>query len=293
MGNKTPHQILEAQIKRAVEAGMAAYAKQCHPLPTPEKDSKDQIVAAVLTIACTLGPWGFSVPIVWACTMWGTAWFAFLYLLTTMLPYSKWRSPRLIPTCIFITAVAVAAVYSPIKAALMRERAFATSRPLITRRGKPTDPIMIQFCNANYVAVWNGKNKKEADLDLLSSKVRFTRSSNGDLLINTEIRDHDDSLIARIDDNIWTVPESMSWDKNYTNDALEVIDKRGRIVLQLRLYPDKIGICGEWWDDNGHGLRIADGAKFVPLSKDYNPIEPAIKPIFKYPSATHWAQWNN
>jgi len=291
MGNRTTHEILESQIKRAVEAAMVAHVKRYPRPPLPPNDSKDQIFAIVLTLFFTLGPWGFSVPIVWACLMWSMAWLAFLYLISTLPTFLKWNLLRSLLAGVVVSAIAVAILHRPVRSTWRREKASATSGKLFTPRGSPADPIMIQLCKATYLAQWNGDNKREANFDVLSSRVRFVRNDDGALLINTEVRDHDDNLVVRVDDNTWTVPESMLWDKNYTDDALEVMDKRGRIVLQLRVYPDHVGICGEWWSSSGNGFRIADGPNVIWLSKDKNPPEPSIKPIFRYPSTTHWAEW--
>jgi hypothetical protein len=82
------------------------------------------------------------------------------------------------------------------------------------------------------------------------------------------------------------------WDRNYSKDALEVKDETGRIVLQIKLLPDRVQLQGEWWKDELTGLGLVKAKKggglmvlFGPKFKREN--APAIEPLFLYPSETH------
>ena len=60
------------------------------------------------------------------------------------------------------------------------------------------------------------------------------------------------SLLIEIIRNEWLVaPPPQTWDRNYSDDALEVRDGSGRIVLQVRSLLDRIQIQGMWWVDLG------------------------------------------
>jgi hypothetical protein len=106
---------------------------------------------------------------------------------------------------------------------------------------------------------------------------------NNQILFSTTVRDKNGLLIVDIKDNHWTVASSTAqcWDKNYTDDRLEVLDGQGRVVLQLMLKPDKVIFQAEYAD---LGWAFIDGRLY---NKDNG-----IPPWFKYPSREHWGELN-
>jgi hypothetical protein len=114
-------------------------------------------------------------------------------------------------------------------------------------------------------------------------------------LISTTVRDHNGNEIVSIERNHWHIFPPFR-DKNYTNSALEVEDNSGHVVFQIRfaagdpkknLFP-RIQLQGEWWSDEGHGLRIVftgeAGGEMTFLTPQNQRNDALIKPIFKYPS---------
>jgi hypothetical protein len=99
--------------------------------------------------------------------------------------------------------------------------------------------------------------------------------------------------------------QERSWDFNYTDDTLEVLNGDDKVVLQIRVLPERIQLAGEAWNADGEGIRIvpkvdlsvkpASGVSVVLLvrHKDhkYDPTEPHIVPIFSYPNVS--AKFNN
>lgn len=104
-----------------------------------------------------------------------------------------------------------------------------------------------------------------------------------------------------INDNEWRV-SSAAWEKNYTDDALEVKDSMGKIVFQLRLLKDKAQFQAEWWDEYGNGIRLVQvpdpgsslddkrGFEIFKMTPTFHPDEPKIQPIFKYPSKKYFGE---
>ena len=111
-------------------------------------------------------------------------------------------------------------------------------------------------------------------------KLQLRRVGNT-LLLSTTLRDSRDNLIVEIHDNVWQVPpeRSQCWDKNYTDDSLEVKDGRGRVVLQLRIFPSKVTLQIEWPNLNSH---LVESGKYTK--------QDGIQPRFKYPSGEHWGE---
>jgi hypothetical protein len=125
-------------------------------------------------------------------------------------------------------------------------------------------------------------------------------NESGHLLLSTFVRDQQGKWVVQVDRNHWSVnpDRAICMDKNYTSDSLEVKDGRGHVVLQERLYPDRIQLQGEWFNDRGQGVEfVSEPNGFVGLygmfdrSKPYQEI--IIRPLFKYPSSQHWAEWES
>jgi hypothetical protein len=122
----------------------------------------------------------------------------------------------------------------------------------------------------------------------------------GRLAVSTDVRDRCGDLVAEIVRNEWKIaPPPRTWDRNYTDNALEVKSPRGRIVLQVQLYRDIVRIQGEWRTLNGRGTRLAKcihpatgapGGCVIVITPTFDPDDPVIKPIFAYPSESHFGE---
>jgi len=119
-------------------------------------------------------------------------------------------------------------------------------------------------------------------------------------LISTTVRDRFGNLVVKIKQNHWTVYPPYCSDKNYTKYALEVEDSSGHVLLQIRLVPGppRVQVQGEWWSDEGRGLRIVmtqDGNQglIAPLVPQDQKNDHLIQEIFKYPSRNHWKELVN
>ena len=122
-------------------------------------------------------------------------------------------------------------------------------------------------------------------------------SIDGKLKVSTKIRNRKGNLIAELERNEWKVaPPPQTWDRNYNGDTLEVKDETGRIVLQIRLLPDRVQLQGEWWKDETDGVAILkkknvwgeNGGSIIFFGgENKRENSPAIAPLFLYPSDMH------
>lgn len=118
---------------------------------------------------------------------------------------------------------------------------------------------------------------------------------NNSIKVSTLVRDENGNLIAELIDNEWKVNPSNSFDRNYSKDALEVKNNRGEVVLQIRLFPDKVQLAGVFWGADGEGITIEQRSNesewaCIKLLGKGTPYD-AIKPIFKYPSGLHLGEF--
>jgi hypothetical protein len=129
---------------------------------------------------------------------------------------------------------------------------------------------------------------------------KFTvEAVNGKIKFSCQVLDDAGKMMAEIIRNEWkVVPPPGTFDRNYSDDALEVIDPRGRVVLQVVVLSNRIQIQGAWplgpkWKPSGAAWVIIrqdpahqSEAQFVILPT--NPKDwPEIKPMFEYPSERH------
>jgi tetratricopeptide (TPR) repeat protein len=109
------------------------------------------------------------------------------------------------------------------------------------------------------------------------------------LLVSTIIRDSNGLIIAEIINNEWKVsPPPNTFDRNYTNNMLEVRNLKGDVVLQVGLLKDRVQLNGIFYDSIGNGVVIQprfEHAILILLGED--PPNINIDPIFVYPSEFH------
>jgi hypothetical protein len=109
----------------------------------------------------------------------------------------------------------------------------------------------------------------------------------------------DDSgkIIAEISRNEWKL-SSQNWDRNYSDNALEVKEPKGHIILQVRLLPDRLQLQGIW--PAAKKMWAASHSKWIAIRQDPDrPRDaqviilggmssaenwPEIRPLFVYPS---------
>lgn len=119
--------------------------------------------------------------------------------------------------------------------------------------------------------------------------------------MSTQIKDQKGSLIAELIKNEWKIaPPPQTWDRNYSKDALEVINPKGDVVLQVRALDDRVQIQGEWWADAVRGTRIVKSQDtknpgglmifFGPKHPLGIPGDDQIVRMFRYPSELHFGE---
>jgi len=204
-----------------------------------------------------------------------------------------------------LSAFLVAGVYSPVFTMWREEKAAALTGEL---EAPPSNAIFadsdvklqIGAASNGSIFTWTGGNGPI--FNIVGDKLSIHRE-HGKLLLSVDVREYGSgAVVVSITDNKWRVSsaQNVSWDHNYTRNAFEVKDGRGRVVLQVVLMPETVRFQGEWWHEDGKGGRILrrypydavrTGPMFVIMSSTNHPDEPGIEPIFKYPSKEHWGEF--
>lgn len=121
----------------------------------------------------------------------------------------------------------------------------------------------------------------------------FTISVNNSIvMLCAKFRDSTGNIVAEIIDNEWMhkpLDSDLIWDRNYSRNAIEVKDGKGRVMLQVCVLDDRIQLQGIFYGEDGHGCALYEshaadrrGGLFQPHVTDDS--FPVIEPIFKYPS---------
>lgn len=115
--------------------------------------------------------------------------------------------------------------------------------------------------------------------------------------VSAKICDSDGELIVQIENNEWKtrVPPSI-FDRNYSDNAFEVKDKYGDIVLQINFTKKHLQFQGIFYDRKGNGyfmIGLASVGAILGGLKNKEKPEYKIKPLFKYPSDLHFGELIN
>ena len=112
------------------------------------------------------------------------------------------------------------------------------------------------------------------------------------LLVTTDIRDHTGKLLATLARNEWATaqPGGRIWDRNYTHDSLEIVDRTLNAIFQVRILSDRVQLQGKWYHSDGKLTVLMDppyypGHSMIVYATDADSPDFKIGRIFKYPSA--------
>jgi hypothetical protein len=247
----------------------------------------EQIRDFILALAFTAGPFGFGVPLIYSCISWAVAWISLGHFFWNLDFCSVVTTKRKVGAAGIISAILVLLVRAPIHTAFIKERSSALTGDLVAEsdgQDHSSDLPVLQIGNNKFT--WAGAPGKPSfthDTPDFADRI-ITEMVKGRVQLSTTIRTKDGSLIVDIVRNHWTVSSSRAicWDKNYSNDRLEVKDGRGRVVLQVRVLPTVVQLQAELDEEAGkNGGIFIDGQYSV---KD------GITPAFEYPSELYWGK---
>ncbi len=267
-----------------------------------EQSKKQNLLCFVATEALLLFiTMVLEISVIWKWILWSFISTGFIYILLWWYPRKRfsWKSKMIILPLFYIVFWIICNDYA--LTSWMKEKANQPSGELSinwNEKKKPiSDKAKLEIGTSRIVLIYNN-SVLPLMFEKIDSNIKW-KNVKGKMFLTTDVHDKTGALIVNITDNHWTVSDSKAilWEKNFTNSALEIKDKRGYIVLQVELLPDRIRIQGEWWDEYGNGVRYAQqhydipgrgGASTTKLSKDNYPKEPRIKPMFKYPSEKYF-----
>jgi hypothetical protein len=163
----------------------------------------------------------------------------------------------------------------------------------------PTIPI-IEIADSGTKFIWAGSDAMQMGTFAHNVGLRIERGKHG-IELSTPLLDRSGKKIVDTEKNHWTVisPPGI-WDKNYTQNSLEIKDNREQVVLQIKYLSDRIQIAAEWRDQFGRGQEWSKCGSNKAFPSCISPWgspqtelqnEVVIEPIFKYPSREHLGEF--
>lgn len=264
----------------------------------------------VFTIVCTIAPVLPSVPVVWKVILGFAALCGIVHLVSTEVEYFR-RIPRdvLWGRFVIVTVFLFIGSWTTIVSAWRSEMAARTEGDIFEGKYEPGTNCMalpVQIGSTGGILIMtppkSGEKMPPYFAPFKDANFLVECGQHGPL-ISTTVRDRDGNLVVSIDRNHWTVYPPYCLDKNYTKYGFEVLDNSKHVLLQIRFMdrdrkePMRLQVQGEWWNDEGRGMRIvlagSPGGASIPLFRQNQHNDALIKPIFKYPSRDFWGEFDN
>lgn len=122
-------------------------------------------------------------------------------------------------------------------------------------------------------------------------------------VLDLTLRNYKNQVLVKIKDNVWEVNSLLIPDnnKNFTENAFEVENMEGEVILGIRLVNDVLEFEGKFYNQKGDGVTLTkqrepfvkDGVVFpagggsIEIKYNFQELESRIEPIFKYPSSQY------
>jgi hypothetical protein len=107
----------------------------------------------------------------------------------------------------------------------------------------------------------------------------------GVLKLTATIRDENGDIIAQIIGNDFIIKPGLIFDRNFDERAIEVINSKGDVILQVQMEPDGIQFAGKFYLKDKSQFAI--GYNILEIRPPGDELQVKFRPIFKYPSYEH------
>jgi hypothetical protein len=184
------------------------------------------------------------------------------------------------PTAVISLAVAAIGIYWHFQDKKLNATSGVISSPI------QSGPMSISVGSAEFRML----SKDGVVFDEGGEPLLSIRLLNGKLFVTTRVRDASGGLVAEMSDNEWK-QGPVILDRNYTQDALEIRDGTGRVVLQVANLGNTVDVAAIFHCRNGWSYMmgpIAGEGSAMELRPPGQPLKSEIPPICDYPSDLHF-----
>lgn len=228
-----------------------------------------------------------------------------LVILTLILALLGWYKPEAVPVWLTSIATAILLVVAILQVALLRKEKKEKEKGRYTGelRTEQNDVLLsskdsiypkLELGDSGAIFLFAGEAGTPLFKFFENSHLTVVKEG-GQLKVSTNIYDKRGNLVAELRNNEWRVNQNISFDRNFSNHALEVKDSSGDVVLQVRLVEDRIQIQAKFYGPNGEGVALGKGfdalgnpGGIMEVTGPRHPVlQMKIPPLFRYPSDLH------
>lgn len=281
------------------------YLKTWIELSTRKRDRRDpqkELIQLLLNLILAIVFGVLPLPVYMKWGGWILCFLGLVYVIQAHNPIARFPKKSRILLVLVLPFVFILGFSKTIDSQWVEEQSAKSSGDLIPQGLFQATQIIVEYGDSGRKMPWT-EASGGGDLKLMYDAGIHLDLGHKGIELTTVIRDSQGQKVVEVDRNHWTVSQfPVVTDKNFTKDSLEVLDRRGHVVLQVRILPDRIQLQGEWRDDLGRGIRIT-------TCKDKNTnfeitgclqswlnsvgelsLENIINPVFLYPSKEHWRE---
>lgn len=110
--------------------------------------------------------------------------------------------------------------------------------------------------------------------------------------VSAKFRNREGEIVAEMINNEWELNTNNFYKRNYSKNALEVIDNEGRVVFNVIIEENEVILQGIFYGKDGSHLTFADslGSIVMTYNTDGKGPDVRIAPIFRYPSNRYFGE---
>lgn len=213
-----------------------------------------------------------------------------------------WLKPKVVPRWLNVLVVLLITIVAVIQTvAATRESREKEAQRFVGKLESPTShiffarkrPPQLEFGDSGAIFIYEGPEGASL-FSIFEDNSLTIWTETSQIKISTILKNRKGEVIAQLQANEWIIKKEKAFDRNFTADALEVIDETGDVVLQVRVKEDRIQFQGKFYDSTGRGVAfgkvcgpqgVGGGIEFT--RPDHPQLKLKIEPIFKYPSELH------
>jgi len=169
-----------------------------------------------------------------------------------------------------------------------------TINPMFARIGKRGGFFPIEADSNEVFDLWKSASKATFLIPGIVKNEIYAAIKDGRIYVSGKLFDRKSDLLVELVSNEWKVASSpITWDRNFTTNALEVRDSTGDVVLQVVLLGHELCFQAKLFGSDGTSIVFVEPSPNCLWQVFRKPDELVkIRPYFLYPSSKHLGELN-
>ncbi|MCH7875794.1 MAG: hypothetical protein IH965_10905, partial [Gemmatimonadetes bacterium] len=231
-----------------------------------------------------------------------------LVVLTILLAALGWLRPEPTPTGLVVAALALLFVAGALQLRIARQERKTAATGKFSGLLKGKQRLLLAFKKGRHPQLELGDSgailryggpQGQPIFKIFDDTHLTVELERNRVQVSTLIRNISGTVVAELIRNEWKVNQNTAFDRNYSEEALEVRDASGDVVLQIRVKEDRVQFAGKFYDRNGNGValgKVVDkagntGGGIEFTGSAHRELQMKIEPLFRYPSERHLGEY--